>query len=228
MTIRSRTLDRLAASCVAAIAVGCTTLSTDPLSPPLVQKSSQAIQATTAAAEQRLPAGHQAWLCEVRHFWSDTKHEFGEEFRTNKDWPAPYDELAKRATREPFDLQAANGRLQLVSIWDFHFEPGTGRLTTMGRNRLQSIVEQADTLGHTVYVRRTLNPKETAARLESVREELKNITEDPDSFEVAEAKATPSSVGGQEAQKAMDRMLNPPKSGQASSGGASSGQSGGN
>jgi len=228
MTLRSRMLDRLAASCVAAVAVGCTTLSTDPLSPPLVQKSSQAVQATTAAAEQKLPPAHQAWLCEVRHFWSDTKHEFAEEYRANKDWPSPYTELAKRSAREPFDLQAANARLQLVSIWDFHFETGTGRLTTMGRNRLQSIVDQADSLGHTVYVRRTMNPKETAARLESVREELKNLTEDPDSYEVAEAKASPSSVGGQEAQKAMDRMLNPPKSGQASASGGSSGQSGGN
>ena len=228
MAIKTRKVTQLAASCVAATVVGCTTLSTDPLSPPLVQKSSRAVQATTASARERLPEAHQAWLCEVKHFYSDTKHEMAEEYRTNNDWPHPYSELAQSAVREPLEIQSANAKVQLLSIWDYHFETGTGRLTTMGRNRLQSITEQADALGHTIYVRRSVNPKETTARFDAVRAELKDLTEDADSFEIVEAKASPSSVEGNEAQKAVNLLLNPAKSASSSgSSGGSSGSSGG-
>ena len=108
MAIKTRKLTQLAATCVAATVVGCTTLSTDPLSPPLVQKSSRAVQATTASARERLPEAHQAWLCEVKHFYSDTKHEMAEEYRTNNDWPHPYSELAQSADRKSTRLNSSH------------------------------------------------------------------------------------------------------------------------
>jgi len=205
--------------------VGCTVLSTDPLSPPHLRRASCTAQHELAEAEDKLSPEYQEWLEEVRHFWGDTTSEFAAEYHKNDEWPYPYSDLAEQTTRQPLMLQAENARFQMLTVWDYHFEPGTGKLNTMGRKRIQDIVDQTGSLGHTIYIRRAQNPKETTARLAEVRTLLEQSTEGQITFELVEISASPSGVSGNEAQKAMQLLTTPSKNTTTGTSNTSSGTS---
>lgn len=214
---------RWAGTAVLAAAAGCTTLSTEPLAPPLVRSASVTVQNATATAESKLPVETHDWLHNVKHFCRDTKREIATEYHRNNDWPFPYSDLAVHAVRQPMDLQAQNARLQMLSLWDYHFDPGTGKLNTMGRRRLEDIVDQATAEERTVYVRRAPTAKETSARLASARTGLQDVVGDETSFQVVEAQIGPSTVTGDEAQRTLQRLTNPTNlKASSSSGGESS------
>jgi hypothetical protein len=182
--------------------------------------------------ESKMSPEYQEWLDEVRHFGHDTWNEFCAEYYRNEYWPRPYSDLAAQSWREPQILQAENARLQMLSIWDYHFEPDTGRLNAMGKQRLQNIVDQADALGRTIYVRRTQNPQQTQLRVVAVREQLDKLSDTQGLFDVVEANASPSGVSGDEAQRAVDLLTAPPgtripASTSSYGGGSSGGQSSG-
>jgi len=218
-----RTVSRVALGCALAGAAGCTSLSTDPLSPPHLRRACCATQAALRDTEQRMSPEYQLWLEDVKHFCRDTVAEFEDEYYYNDRWPQPYTALAQHAVREPLLIQAENARLQMLSLWEYHFESGTGKLTMMGRKRLGDIVEQADGLGHIIYVHRSAVGAETSARIREVRKELSALVEDDTAFEVIEARATPSTITGGEAKKAIDLLTAPSRS--MSSSGSSSGSS---
>jgi hypothetical protein len=217
---------RWRAACVLVAAAGCTTLSNDPLSPPHLRRASQHMHDTKECMKCNLSCEHQQWLADVRHFCSDTYCEFEYEYHKNNDWPFPYDVLARESLYQPINQQAENARLQVLSVWDYHFEPTSGRLNAMGRKRLESIVDQASELGRVVYVRRTQNRTETLARVAAVREELRKMAQDTPAFEVVEASAMPSFVSGGEAQKTIKLLTNPAKSESGSESSSGSGFSG--
>ena len=180
------------------------------------------------AIEQDMSPEYQAWWVEVKHFWHDTKSEFKAEYDKNDNWPDPYVTLAVQSARQPLSIQADNARAQMSSLWDYHFEMASGKLNSMGRKRLQDIVDQAGSLGHTVYVHRTPDAHETGARVADVRKELEQFAQDQVAFEVVEARTKPSMVGGDETQKTLKLLTSPPKSTSSNSqGGPSNGYSSG-
>jgi hypothetical protein len=223
MTTRLRRVGFLVAAGALA-ASGCATLSGDPLSPPHVRHVACATQNVGEALEQKMSPEYQVWWEEVKHFGRDTQREFEDEYHKNAYWPRPYDSLAEQSVREPLQIQAQNARQQLATLWDYHFETGTGRLNSMGHKRLQDIIDQSGTLGHTVFVQRLPSADETSLRAEDVRSALDNMDLDEMTFEVAEARSNPSTVSGIEAQAAI-KLITEPKKKEA--GGSQGGASGG-
>jgi hypothetical protein len=160
------------------------------------------------------------------HFWRDTKEEFAAEYHKNDVWPYPYKELAQQAATEPFAIQAENARLQLVSMWDHHFQSDSAELTTMGHERLKNIVDQSGTLGRKVYVARCDDSEQTKLRIALVEAELKRLVDDAPAFEVIEGRATPSTISGPEAQRAVKLLTEAKATGNLSgSGGSTTGGS---
>lgn len=227
MTTKLGTVGFLAAAGALAV-TGCASLSGDPLSPPHVRHASCATQNVGRAMEEKMSPEYQEWLEEVKHFCRDTKMEFEDEYQKNKHWPNPYSTLAQHSVRQPLDLQAENARQQLATLWDYHFEGGTGKLNAMGRKRLQDIVGQSGTLGHTVFVQRLPSSDETGLRVDDVRRELDGMDLDEMTFEVAQARTNPSLVSGDEAKQAIKLMTEPKKKeGAGTQGGSGSGYSNG-
>lgn len=223
MSTRLRTVGFLVAAGACA-ACGCAALSGDPLSPPHVRHASCATQNVGKAMEEKMSPDYQEWLAEVKHFCRDTRREFEDEYHKNAHWPNPYSTLAQQSVRQPLDLQAENARQQLATLWDYHFESGTGKLNSMGRKRLQDIIGQSGTLGHTVFVQRLPSADETSLRVDDVRSELDEMDLDEMTFEVAEARSNPSVLSGDEAKAAIKLMTEPKKK---ESAGTQSGGSGG-
>ena len=188
---------------------GCNALSTSSLSPPHVRSASAFTQETATEAVGALSCEYQNWLDEVKHFWHQTKREFHLEYQANQAWPAPYNKLSRRSLREPLDVQAHNGRVEMASMWDYHFKPDSGELTVMGRQRVQDVIDQAGVVGRTIYVRRAEDPDKTKARLAAVQAQLGKLGQDQLSFDVVESNANPSIVSGIEAMNALDRLTTP-------------------
>jgi hypothetical protein len=177
--------------------------------------------------KEKMSPEYQDWVNEVQHCYDDTIAEFWEEYRRTDSWPEPYRTLSFHAVRQSLNLQAENARFQMSSLFECHFESGTGKLTLMGRNRLQNIIDQGDLLGQVVYVHRSPVTAETAARISDVKKELTALGQDASTFEIVEAKSTPSSVSGAEAAAAAKLLTSPPKLGGSTSGTGTSGGSGG-
>jgi hypothetical protein len=210
MTIRLRKVSFVAAAAALA-AAGCATLSGDPLSPPHVRHASCATQNVGQALEEKMSPEYQEWWAEVKHFGRDTQREIEDDYHKNAYWPRPFDTHAQHSVRQPHDLQAENARQQLATLWDYHFETGTGKLNSMGRKRLQDIVGQSGTLGHTVFVQRLPSTDETSLRVDDVRTALDEMDLDEMTFEVAQARSNPSVVSGDEAKAAIKLMSEPKK-----------------
>lgn len=223
MTTKPWKVGSLTAAGALAVA-GCATLSGDPLSPPHVRHASCATQNVGRALEEKMSPEYQVWWEEVKHFGRDTKVEFEDEYHRNARWPQPYSTLAQHSVRQPLDVQADNARQQLATLWDYHFETGTGKLNSMGRKRLQDIVGQSGTLGHKVFVQRLPSSNETSLRVDDVRNELDQMDLDEMTFEVAEARSNPSVVSGEEAKAAIKLITAPKKK---ESAGTQSGTTGG-
>jgi hypothetical protein len=210
MTTKLRKVGFLVAAGALAI-TGCASLSGDPLSPPHVRHAACATQNVGRALEEKMSPEYQVWLEDVKHFWRDTKVEFEDEYHRNARWPQPYSTLAQQSVRQPLDQQAENARQQLATLWDYHFETGTGKLNSMGRKRLEDIVGQSGTLGQKIFVQRLPSADETTLRLEDVRRELDEMDLDEMTFEVAQARSNPSVVSGEEAKAAIKLITEPKK-----------------
>ena len=109
------------------------------------------------------PALAENWLCEFfEGVVRDTKRR--------QCWPKPFNCPDREAVRAPFAVMVANGWQRQNMLADFHFEPGTTRLTEAGRLKVRSILFDSPEQHRTVFVRRADTPEETAARIESVQQ----------------------------------------------------------
>jgi hypothetical protein len=216
MSARPGKRTRIAAACVLAALAGCSSVPTT-MTTPLAAEPAAADAEASLALDDATPSDAVAMDCQpglvdrVKHFMGDTAREFAIEYEINDAWPSPYTEHATQAVLDPLRIQAENARVQMVSLWDYHFESGTGQLNTMGQKRLWDIVDQSDTFGQRIYVRCTQSPHETELRMVSVRDELAKLAPDVTSFDVVEARVNPSMVSGEEAKKAVGLLTAPPK-----------------
>ena len=163
----------------------------------------------SSLSDARAEILHTGWWQRLKHLWIDTTHEFANEYHKNQRWPEPYNALAERSFHEPLNIQAKNARLQMASLWDYHFRRGIGKLNLMGKERLRNIINQSHLRGYAVYVHSTANPIETQARLDAVRKRIGQLRGNSDEFKVITSTVNPSSVSGAEAQNATKRLTTP-------------------
>ena len=68
----------------------------------------------------------------------------GERYRNAVDpsWPERYNHTARQETLAPFQVQAQNGAYLDQTVWNYHFEPATDKLTAAGIERLDYLVRK--------------------------------------------------------------------------------------
>jgi uncharacterized membrane protein YgcG len=67
-------------------------------------------------------------------------------------WPQRYSAVARDEALAPFATQAANGEIIAQTVWNYHFEAGTDRLTPSGIETLDMIVRKRPSPDAAVYV----------------------------------------------------------------------------
>lgn len=78
----------------------------------------------------------------------------GERYRNHVDpsWPERYSHTARAETLAPFQAQAANGAFLDQTVWNYHFEPATDKLTASGIERLDYLVRKRGVPEGKVYL----------------------------------------------------------------------------
>lgn len=56
-------------------------------------------------------------------------------------WPERYNAAARNEVLAPFAMQVNNGSVLNQTLWNWYFEPGTDKLTSAGRAKLDSIAQ---------------------------------------------------------------------------------------
>ena len=80
-------------------------------------------------------------------------------------WPQRYSAVARQEVLTPFAQQALNGHVINLTIWNYHFEPGTDKLTAAGVEKLDSLVRVRPTPDNKVYIQ---TARDLAANVETV------------------------------------------------------------
>ncbi|MEK6216660.1 MAG: hypothetical protein N2B03_05515 [Boseongicola sp.] len=85
----------------------------------------------------------------------------------NNFWPQPFIEADRQAVDDPFRTMVENGwkRQHLMSA--HHFD--AGELNEAGRIKAQRLISQTPPRRHSIFVQRSLDPKETHDRLAAVQ-----------------------------------------------------------
>jgi hypothetical protein len=78
----------------------------------------------------------------------------GERYRNHVDpsWPERYNHTARQETLAPFQVQAQNGAYLDQTVWNYHFEPATDKLTAAGIERLDYLVRKRGMPDGKVYL----------------------------------------------------------------------------
>lgn len=85
-------------------------------------------------------------------------------------WPEPFVAPDRGAVRAPFCTMVSNGWRRQNMLGEFHFEPGTGKLTEAGQMKVRWIVTAAPQQHRFIYVHTGMSREETAARSAAVHE----------------------------------------------------------
>jgi hypothetical protein len=132
-------------------------------------------------------------------YWTD--------YAVTAQWPCSYDTLAERAYRDPWDIQAARGRVYSAALFDWHFEPGTAELNAFGKSRLRQILRDPTTDDQKIYIQVAVNASETARRLKAVEEALAVYGRDPKGYPLMLLHDAPASISGPEAQEIQRQLV---------------------
>lgn len=151
------------------------------------------------------PSRFEQWKWDMMAKWAELKQYSHD----NEQWPEPYASQAAESYYRPLDTQADLARRESASVWDYHFDPATGRLNPMGTTRIANIMNQTADLGTTVFVARSANPTETQLRIDAVKNQLGALGAGASEFQVVETSARPSMILGREAQEAVNKLLTP-------------------
>lgn len=57
-------------------------------------------------------------------------------------WPERYSHVARLETLQPFQAQALNGQVLGQTVWNYHFEAGTDKLTPAGLQSLDQVAQK--------------------------------------------------------------------------------------
>ncbi|MCS7306143.1 MAG: hypothetical protein NZ602_13685 [Thermoguttaceae bacterium] len=106
----------------------------------------------------------------IRHVIND--------WRENNRWPNGLPEPDRQQVRSTMETIIQNGWRRQNLLSDFHFEPETGQLNPAGQEKLRWILWEVPEKHRLVYVARTPNPSETAARMASVQKAAAQLVGD--------------------------------------------------
>jgi hypothetical protein len=78
----------------------------------------------------------------------------GERYRNAVDpsWPERYNHVARMETLAPFQVQAQNGTYLDQTVWNYHFEPNTDKLTAAGIERLDYLARKRPAPDGKIYL----------------------------------------------------------------------------
>jgi hypothetical protein len=112
------------------------------------------------------------WMTAVRR-------NFNRGYHRNQCWPLPFNCLDQQSVRAPFALQVANGWQLQTTIREDHYEPGSEKLNAAGRRHVHWILNEPPPSWRIIYVQRGESPRQTARRLDAVRQVARLAAEDP-------------------------------------------------
>ena len=119
-------------------------------------------------------------------FVDSTVHYVKRGYRRNVDWPWPYVCPDRIAAREPFEIMIRNGWRRHNLLGSHHFEPGTSKLNIAGQLHVRWIMTQAPAARRQVFIERSVDPNETAARVAATREYATQVAIDGRMPQIAE------------------------------------------
>lgn len=67
-------------------------------------------------------------------------------------WPERYSYQSRTTIRETFAAQANNGHVLDQTVWSYHFEPGTDKLTAAGKAHLAVLARRRPAVDPTIYL----------------------------------------------------------------------------
>lgn len=114
-----------------------------------------------------------------------------EDWQENNKWPEPFPELDRPPVHSTMETMIQNGWRRQNLLSDFHFEPETGQLNAAGQEKLRWILWEVPEKHRMVYVARTVNPSETAARLGSVQKLASQLVRSGETPPILESELPP-------------------------------------
>jgi hypothetical protein len=90
-------------------------------------------------------------------------------------WPERYEYVARREVNAAFAPQVQNGHVLDQTVWNYHFEPGTDRLTAGGLEHVAYLARRRPCPDSVVYIQTAQDVLYEAAnpeKLDAVRREL--------------------------------------------------------
>lgn len=91
------------------------------------------------------------------------------EWEMNVDWPHPFVCHDRIAVYNPINRMIKKGWNLQNTLSDYHFEEGTSKLNEAGRQKLLTILTAAPKKYRSIYVLRSEDPEQTAARIQTVQ-----------------------------------------------------------
>jgi hypothetical protein len=110
--------------------------------------------------------------------WHAFWHSVARDWKRNNCWPEPFLPSDRYAVRAPFGTMVQNGWRRQNLLADHHFEEETPRLNEAGRIKARWIVTQAPAHHRILYVSRSENAEQTAARVAAVEEYVAQVALD--------------------------------------------------
>ncbi len=99
----------------------------------------------------------------------DEHLEFSHAFHHNHYWPHPYNCQDRHYTRAILDRQAGNGWVDATTLYDYHFDEETNKLTTAGQLHLRYILTETPSRYRQAFVQTGAAPEASQTRMASVR-----------------------------------------------------------
>lgn len=93
----------------------------------------------------------------------------GRDFERRNCWPEPFTYADRDIARAPFSVMVANGWERQNLLIEAYFTENGAQLTDAGRVRINWILFDGPPQHRAIYVRRSIRPEETSARMATVQ-----------------------------------------------------------
>ncbi|CAN5428132.1 hypothetical protein BH11PLA2_BH11PLA2_11800 [soil metagenome] len=110
---------------------------------------------------------------------SGCQNHCGERYNNLVDpsWPERYNHVARLETLQPFQAQAVNGVTLGQTVWNYHFEVGSDKLTNAGQSTLDQFVQKRPAIDGRVYLQTTRDIGYDAATPEKYADTRRDLDE---------------------------------------------------
>lgn len=127
-------------------------------------------------------------------WFAEAMYVMKRDYRRNACWPKPFVAPARQAVAAPFYMMIDNGWRQQNLIADHHFLPDSAVLTEASKLKMRIILTQLPEARRVLFVQRGYTAEDTAARVEAVQAEARQIVQDGSLPMVLETSIAPVST----------------------------------